>query len=234
MNKTYNFVYLFIFLFSLKSWSQQQAISSESVKRSALSFSFPHMLQYERKFFRSEQSFFEAHIGGLPITSVFLLDTKVNEEEYSETHNIEYLLRAWSFSSGLRYGHYLNKSWSLLGDFSIWYIYAGADLHLKNVGTGSKMPFLSVGAGLTQPMFTVSLRKEWSKWSLTMSLSMVLSSSIAIKKSGWFNSFQEVAPDYKEAVNDGSAAAESALSGALNKFKASSNFLPGISVSYRF
>lgn len=200
----------------------------------AVSLSLPYLLSLERQFELSERSYFEAFVGALPASSLFLLDTKLNEADYSETHKIAYSLNAWSFSSGLRYGRRLSGSWTLLGDLSVLYLHGGARLHLKNIDTSHKIPFMNVGATLVQPFFGLALRKEWSRWMMTLSVNVALGSSLSVKKSGWFPSFQEVAPDYKAAIDDGSDAAEKSLSSSLNNLKASVNILPGLAVSYRF
>jgi hypothetical protein len=203
-------------------------------KNMALSLSFPQILTLERSFGINERSYFEAYVGGLPLSSLLFLDTKLSDANYSETHKIAYSLSAWTFTSGLRYGRYLSDSWSLIGDLGLLYVHGGAQLHLKNIDNGSKIPFMSVGATLVQPIFGLTIRKSWNRWALGLSVNVLMGSSISIKKSGWFPSFQEVAPDYKDSIDSGSEAAEDALKTSINKLKASFNLLPGLALSYRF
>lgn len=230
---------IFMFSFCTKLYAQQNMVTTSvetttNRKKLALAFSFPHILTLERRFDVDEESFFEAFVGGLPISSLLLLDTKLNEAGFSDTHKIAYSLNAWTFSSGLRYGRRLSPTWSLLGELSLFYVHGGAELHLKNVDTGMKIPFMGVGVSLAQPIFGLALRHEWQSWAMTLTMDVVLGSSFGIHKSGWFPSFQEVAPEYKDAVDDGSAAAESALSSSVNHLKAKFNIFPGLALSYRF
>ncbi len=206
----------------------------EKYRDMSLTLSFPHLLTIDRGFGIDERSYLEAFVGGLPLSSMLFLDTKLSETGYSDTHKIAYTMTAWTFSSGLRYGRYLSDTWSLLGEVALMYVHGGAQMHLKNIDNETKIPFMNVGATLVQPIFGLTVRKSWSRVTLSFSMNVFLNASLKIKKSGWFASFQEVAPEYKEAIDDGSDAAERALKSSINNLKSNFNVLPGLALSYRF
>lgn len=208
--------------------------AEDKPREMSATFSFPYLLTIERSFGIDERSYFEAFVGGLPVSTLLLLDTKLSEAGFSDTHKIAYSLEAWSVSSGLRYGRYLSKSWSLIGELGLLYVHAGANLHLKNIDNGSKIPFMNVSASLAQPIFGLSIRHSWETWALTLSMNVLLRTSVSVRKSGWFPSFQEVAPEYKDSIDDGSDAAEKSLRASLDNLKSSYTLLPGLAISYRF
>jgi hypothetical protein len=222
-----NFI-LFSFLFSSQLWADVGGRSW------SLSFSLPSFFSVDRVFEMSERDSFVVSVGANPITSIFFLDSVLQESSYSDTHNIAYSLSAWIYNSSFKYRKRLSKNWSLESGLSLNYIRGGANLHLKNVDTGAILPFTAIYGNYLQPIVSLAMRRTWSSWSLAFGLDYYLPSSLSIEKSGWFSSFQEVAPDYKNSIDDGTDAASDAIQSSVDNMRSLWRLLPGISVTYVF
>ncbi len=207
--------------------------------QSSLSLSLPQGFEfsYEQTFEESRWSM-RGSIGGWPIERSWPRSLKTSTD-LGDSYALDFAPRIYTLTSSLK-AHFrpsLESTWTYQMGLELWTIQGGAFAYLRNQASSESVLVADLQARWWQPVLSASAnwtlsRRSTATWILELGLAIPVGGSFMTRLEGPLPALQGVAPEYAEALQDGTRAAEQNLSQAIGDALSILPILPTLGLRY--
>jgi hypothetical protein len=182
----------------------------------------------------------QAGVGGWPLERAWPGSLK-SSSNLGETYAFDVAPRLAMLTSSFK-AAFTDSSmprWTFALGAEFWVLQTGAFVFLRNRDTADLVMVAELNARWWQPLFTAAVnwtfsQAESSSWSLELGLALPIGGALQSEIQGPLPALQKVAPEYADAIEDGSLAAQNNLSDTIQDALHVLPVIPSLGVRYVF